>query len=556
MFRFHGLVSLLWFAFLLPAASAESLFVEEFDDNRANWPMLGEGDTQITSFEKGRLIFENLSPEPKAIKWSFLPVDIPPAANIEISLTLEYLDGPKDVSFGLVWELDPKTTPFRRRHFDVSNNGGYIIWSRNEQDFNTERTWQTSSHVRQSGPNTLVIQRYGRRVFYLLNGTPIEAFDQSTYGNSVGFTLSSGLTVAVDRLAVSKLEGDAPAVAKRVKELEAAVLAHRIASGPPLEDIIETFDDNQRNWPFLKGGATWTAAIADGAMTWENRATSSQTTGIKLPVNGYVNYELALKLRHVAGPVDRGVGFSWGASDVHTAGGFFIAANGGYLVTQRNGKDLKTVIPWTRTSVIKQDGENELRVRKLQNTFFLFVNGVLLADLPARDPLGDNLKLEIPQGETVAFNELRLTYLKIPDDRVAKEVEQHVKNLEKEHGKNGQRSSLVLAKINEENRLRAEGVIRDEPSEADEKYFRQVRKKYVTKSALSVIADRGKPFETRGEAVGPRLYYKYKVIGRTQFYYEFRLMHVGPDTDVHGKLLPIKPENLAVTDVELTSKPW
>ncbi|HEX2101303.1 MAG TPA: hypothetical protein VHF69_11590 [Candidatus Synoicihabitans sp.] len=548
-------ITALFAAAALPLATAfafDAPLIDEFDDNRHKW-VVGEGDTWVSELRDGQLMYENISPEPNSYPRIWIPVTVAPGKSFEVILRVKLAGGANDDAFGLLWDHDPESGA--ARFFDISDNGWYRLWTYTGSGFVNDRLWTRTSLVKSGDFNELRLKSVDGRVFFFINGQIVDGHRfNGLRGNRFGFGLSAGHTLALDRFEIAYLDGQAGLATRLERDLKAA----RLTAGPAREALIERFDDNQRDWPFIREGDTWKGEITGGQLVWANRSESHQSTQIEHPINGVADYEITLQARHLAGTTDRGFGVSWGkTSDGEGFLQFHISPDGHYCYwTHAKGEDSKRVISWTKSPAIKVGGDNELKVRKLNDTLFFYLNGRVVADVPAPELPGPRIALDTSTGMTVAFQELSVTYLEKPDAAVEKERMQLIAALEKSHGKDGVRSSVVLAKIAEEERLRAEGIIRDQPSEKDYKELAKVRRQFQAKYVGSLYGSWGRPVDITGTETAKRVYYNFKQIGRTQFYYEFQLMYTQPTFDMHGKALPIDPLKFAIDNINLTDRKW
>jgi hypothetical protein len=88
------------------------------------------------------------------------------------------------------------------------------------------------------------------------------------------------------------------------------------------------------------------------------------------------------------------------------------------------------------------------------------------------------------------------------------------------------------------------------PSEKDYKEVDKLRRRYETKTMLKVLADMPRPARRTGSPSAPLLYYHYKMIGRTDYYFEFQCMYVGPQGPFGDQKLD--PNWIKVTNITLT----
>ncbi len=178
---------------------------------------------------------------------------------------------------------------------------------------------------------------------------------------------------------------------------------------------------------------------------------------------------------------------------------------------------------------------NELKVRKLDRTLFLFVNGQVVADTPAVTPDGEQLAVSTAFGTTAAFDEVRITYPQLTEPQVRAETEKHIAALKAGHGKPG--LGIVYSESRKEDIRTAQSRKDQQDLEdrrwkltaADDKQMDRVRRQFSQKKMLSLFAAWGRPVKITQN--GGAVYYNYKLIGRTQYYYWFQISMTGKQED-------------------------
>lgn len=180
------------------------------------------------------------------------------------------------------------------------------------------------------------------------------------------------------------------------------------------EALVETFDSNQRDWPYIYEGGSWSASIAQGALVWENRdPNTSHTTSRQLPLSSRRNYEIALEARLVsAGEKSALYGIQWGGATDFSAHHTFLVSPAGYrLQTYRNGE---TVVHASGAleGIYRARGNNLLSLQKLGAETAFLVNGVCIHIGPTLEPLGPMCGPYIDSGVAASFDSLRIHYLR------------------------------------------------------------------------------------------------------------------------------------------------
>lgn len=516
-----------WLALVLTAGAAAAdlplPFNEEFDDNRHNWPALGEHDTHSARIEGGKLIYENLSLEASSWRLSTIPLGFRPHDDYEVRARLRLVSGPTARVYGLTMGEDSATAT--RGDFVLSDQGNFLAQHiRAGGKFDLLVPWTKTAALKPGEFNDLTIQRLAGRTFYSINGQPVAATSEAVLpGNRFGAIIPAGSVVEVDYLRVRALdakEGGAPLRAK----LEAAVMAHRIASGPQRTDLIETFDNNARGWRGIMASDTWSGVLADGVVRCENKTAETHLLALAHPVNYLTDYDLSLRARITSTDPTHYIGLVWARSTSTFAGRILSFSNSATYQLWGHKEDGKpdVALPWRKSSAIKPAEFNTLRVRKLGGTTYVFINNQILADFALGEIDGGFIGLYVGGNAKAEIDDFRLTYPQLTAADRDAEIKSHVVALETAHrtAALGGRYSVLVA---QEARAAADAqlptVSNDRLSAADFREERKMRERFMLKKVGAVWASLKKPWKISDDSY--RFYYFYKRIGKTDFYYEF-----------------------------------
>jgi hypothetical protein len=540
---------------LVAAAPALTLpFVDEFDATGHDWN--SDTPTWIAKISDGRFTCENLTPNAGYLNWVARHLPLDAGRDFEVSTRVKMLDGTPAVYAGIIWDGGAAE---KKRFFDISSDGTYRIYNFEKGAWDQTHDRFPSKHIRKTEDNDLTIRVIGDRVYYFINGAAVEATDFPRPADAwVGLMTPAGCTNSFDRFEVRYLDGPPAERAANARKYEAEAKAALIAAGPPLEEFIERFDDNSRNWPFIKAGDGWSAKIENGMLEWDNpQKQGKQRTYISRPINPAADYELSFRARQLTGEVSL-ISIIWNCNSNSTTGlEFGFGTNGYYTVAAYNPGKFSELVPWVQTNVVKPKDFNELRVRKLDQTLFLFINGQLVADAPARDVRGDQFGIGVSFGMKVAFDEIRVSYPTLTAEQVTAEKEKLIAALKANHGKPGlgvsysvgREQDRISAQISAQAKVDMEQLEnqRWKLTDADFKQLTKVRKQFSRAKLVSLYAAWGRPARiTEGNSAGFRVYYNYKLVGRTQYYYEFPVFKNG-STD---------PKDWVIDEVQHSDRIW
>ncbi|MBZ0301897.1 MAG: hypothetical protein K8J31_19265 [Anaerolineae bacterium] len=160
---------------------------------------------------------------------------------------------------------------------------------------------------------------------------------------------------------------------------------HYVVTGEPGEVLYATgFDDRLDDWERYDGRLS--AQMADSALRIDVGA--SQSLPFSTSRFYFGDFDLTVRARPLAGPLDNGYGVIFRAQDSRNYYVFLISSDGYYQVRRALDGQPKVLSDWIPSTLIVQglDADNELRVVAQGETFQFFVNGQALELCIPDDP--------------------------------------------------------------------------------------------------------------------------------------------------------------------------
>lgn len=539
------------------AFAADLPFADDFDDNRHGWPNLEESDARFTEFADGVLVFENLALEGGAAQFSALPFALDKSRDWIVEARMRFVSGVDNYGYSL--ELGRNDAGWKCA-FLLSGNQNYSWGIFNGSGWETAGLpWKFDPElVKRDTHNTIVVRKIGSKLYFQLNDQILDTAIVDLKGDQIGFAVPSGATIEIDRLSVAYADGTTAQRTALADQLEEQLRNFRIKSGPPLENFVETFDDNNANWPWMSEGETWSGKIEGGSMVWANRAESAQSIRLNKPVNAKADYELSLRFTHLAGPKDNSIGLKFGCSEDSAKEHLFaLAPDGHYIFQTWNAGVSSLPIPWTKIDLLKPDA-NEIAIQKAHDRVFLFINGQLIADLPAPEHFGPMNGVSVSPGMTVAFDEFAIRYFPrtlVQSIAAKMELDEQLLAVYQKGKVKGALHQLAAARARDEENERNREL--EMLNDADYKQLKKVRKQFSNKNILNLYASWKRPVAVMGDPDNAhRIYYNYKLKGRKQYYYEFQVFYTGPGPGPNGEPVAREKKWFAITNIVLTDSMW
>ncbi len=503
-------------------------FVDEFDAAPHDW--VTDTPTWIGKIKDGRFICENLNPNAGRLNWAARELPLEKGRDFEILTRVKMIEGAPNGFAMIVWDGGTDL----RRYFEISTTGKYGTYHEEKGVWGTHHVGISSLLIRKTEDNDLAIRGIGGRAFFFINGTAVDAMDHAGLtGRWVGLVTVAGGTNSFDRLEVRYLDGSPEKRVADARTYETEARAALVAGGPPLQEFAEKFDGGNRSWA---EDATMTAKIVDGVLEWQNRASAGEHySWFHWPINDAASYEVSMRVRHFADKPGNNTGLQWGATtDGQQMMQLTVSGDGHWTFGQRMANQYSDVVPWRKTSLLKPGQFNEVRVRQLGATLFLFINGQPVADLPSRPLRGDRVTLVTAHGITAAYDDVKLGYAPLTQPQIEEETARVVAQLKRAHE---QKELGAVYSVARKEEIRTAQSRKDQQdledqrwklTDADFKQLTKVRNQFSHKKLLSLYASWGRPASiSEVNLAGFRVYYNYKLVGRTQYYYEFPVSKLG-----------------------------
>jgi len=394
------------------AVVAEPL-VETFEDNRKGWLPVAAARHWTGKIDEGRFLVETRFPKAERSLIRFAKGNLDTTRDYEMSVRLRYLQGADNKFIGLVWGVPDQGGG--RTVFGLSGNRAYVVRYHNTMRWGDVIPWTKSDLLHETDWNTLMARKVGSKMFYYVNETLIgESGVPRWFGPWLGLDVGNGVLAEFDSLEIRYIDQPQDVREYMGKKFEEDWREQQIANGPELIPVLETFENNERDWLYIESGSDWTALISEGGLVWENRnrGKGTQGTSARIPINTHADFELTLDLELVEGSQRREYGFEWGRGESF-AFKFAISGDGHFFFSKAGDRSQR--IPWTKSDFIKTSGTNRLTARKIENTYYLLINGGIVAERKSGLFTGERVYLLTGGEMKVRFERFELKYPKLSE---------------------------------------------------------------------------------------------------------------------------------------------
>lgn len=175
----------------------------------------------------------------------------------------------------------------------------------------------------------------------------------------------------------------------------------------------ESFDNNDRNWLLNPKGAS--ADIRDGDLHIASRNNQGVLLSKFSPLNQNGNYEIEMQMRFVRGGLDQPFGLAFGADQNGQRFEFLINANGQCQVRAVTEQGVQAYTGWMPQGLFGRYVYNVLTVRKLNDSWFFFLNRTKVLQMKAEPFFGFEFGIAAWGDISAEFDYLNLSTIKKAD---------------------------------------------------------------------------------------------------------------------------------------------
>lgn len=169
----------------------------------------------------------------------------------------------------------------------------------------------------------------------------------------------------------------------------------------------EAFDDNSNRW-ILRSTPIESSNISGGSLNITAVSSAAISRSIPVGLNEKNNFEIEAEFVFLQGRQTEAIYLNWGKSMYGTFGFGFSGDARAYVFDKYTPQSLFVDrIPWTQTKTLKGEGQpNKLTVRKVNSTYFFFINEKLVNTAPVEPFFGNYIGFVCPQQTSLKVNYL------------------------------------------------------------------------------------------------------------------------------------------------------
>lgn len=379
---------------LVTQSSDRVVLDEHFSDNRRDWPLSDKSSTMM-AVRGGRYIFEHRRAERAWLVTKEARINDDEDFTIEVQL--EKQTGPQKWGYGLVFGHYNSDNYL---HFKITGNSHYRFGYTLKGDQKEVLGWTKTSVIRSGNGarNTIRVERRGDWYRFYINGQYMNRAEALPFfGQRIGFVIDHDQRIAVDRLFVTEQTTFYPPNGPQ--------------RGNPI--LTEEFYNNNRGWS-QRSSSSDRKSIRSGRYVVERKVPRDATvTYISTSLRDDRDFAIEAPVTKVSGPQKWGYGITFGARDSRNGFRYIVSGNGQYMFTLWKDGVFRALIPWTKSSAIRQGNgaTNVLRVEKRGTRWLLFINGRYINRVRARPFFGSNVGFSVSNQQIIEVERLELSDL-------------------------------------------------------------------------------------------------------------------------------------------------
>ena len=148
---------------------------------------------------------------------------------------------------------------------------------------------------------------------------------------------------------------------------------------------------------------------------FELKSTSSgylgATADLKKEIDQKRDFEIEASIMFVSGEANNRNAITWGKKDNNNQYLFGFTGNGNFTIYKIDNGSLINFKDWTISSILNKKDYNKLTIRKVNSTYYFFINEALVHSCPFEDFFGNYFQVIANSNSLIKINSIRISYL-------------------------------------------------------------------------------------------------------------------------------------------------
>ncbi|TVZ57183.1 hypothetical protein OD91_2491 [Lutibacter sp. Hel_I_33_5] len=383
----------------------ETILQENFKDNSNSWELFNDKDYS-SEIKDNKLYFNNKT---DSDKWAYLNTDINLKKDFIIETSVKKISG-KDELLTLFFNKSDDDKNFN--DFGISDDGYWKFKQLKNENYIEKTGWSKIDFIKTGEFNTLTIQKIDNKVFFLINNTPVLVKSNMDLSfKQVGLSICQHSEVVFKYLKIGYLKMSKSDKKQYAKDLYQKITALKkveknvIIENTPTKELYTSFNDNEFNFTLGKT-KDYTFEIANSALEIVNTSKYDYQTWSDIKLNPSHDFDVSTSLKRVSGTVNKGISLL--IKDKEDLIQFAYAHNGYWFSKVEKNEKVTNHSEWQKTSLIKENENNSLRIKKIENNVYFILNNKVVNKLIKED-FGNTIYIKVPDSIKVSVDDLKIT---------------------------------------------------------------------------------------------------------------------------------------------------
>jgi len=175
-----------------------------------------------------------------------------------------------------------------------------------------------------------------------------------------------------------------------------------------LQDNFEKFNNY---WLLGIEENSWSENIEDGHLVFQSLTDKPKEDLLPVIIDQNRNFEIEASIRFIEGKMDKGYGLQWGKAVNPLKQFDFLLTGAGHFTIDRYTGDFKDYVPFTISEKVNRYAFNKLTVRKVDKTYFFFLNEKLVHTMPFEPFFGNLVGFQVAENSTIHVDNIDISYL-------------------------------------------------------------------------------------------------------------------------------------------------
>ncbi|MGB0522128.1 MAG: caspase family protein [Flammeovirgaceae bacterium] len=389
------------------SSSKTEIVVDDFNFN-SNKLWVGDQGTYRGSIQNGYYLWESSGNSSMYVP---IRMEMNEEKDYQIETKIKFVAGEQNKPQSLMWNMDTETG--WAFYFDITNTQYYRIYMQTDQ-YEEIIPWTFSSLVKKNEYNLLTVRKAGYNMYFFINKILVHTMTaEPFFGDFAAISVPQYTTIHVDYIYAHYLKERQVVFNQGGGGKESDPTSYYSYTASNRKDVYnDNFSSDRGKW-WEGDDANNRSSHENGYWHWQSKVNNSRYLPLNMPeLDEYKDFEIEMKVKFAAGTgTDNGYGLKWGKPKDDWHGYAFYLTNTGYYRIYKSQDYPEEYVPWTRSSLVKAYAYNTLTLRKVDRTFYFFLNQQLIHSMPYQSFLGDQIAFVCPKNSTTHIDHFRVSHL-------------------------------------------------------------------------------------------------------------------------------------------------